>query len=181
MPLFGREHLPVMVMGSCELTNYTCVRCRRNEMNYIWIEHECVAGLDGCDSDDSNPLERNSLRGFHCLRCRDELLFREIFEFLKRRLPSFAQEILSFVRRQPYRDLRARRLYRICIGRPYSTNVLWELKQFVENQLRSRRGSAVLRKANIDVIDYIVSFLTWGNGKTRPEEWNYPSPVPEFP
>ena len=175
---FGRSYMwscERLAMGSIELTAYTCARCFRDEMNFFWLDHEAACPLVGYESDDDD-VPGNGVLGFHCLRCRDELAFRDICEFLQRKLDPFsALYILSFVRRQPYRDLRARRLYRICMGKPYSTNVLWELKQQVEDQVRGFRGRkrkhCVFVKENIDAIEYIVSFLTWETGLSRQGEW----------
>ena len=151
-----------------DLGNYNCVRCQRTETDYWgWMEDDDI---------------------FLCLRCRDQHFHKQVFKWLMNKLPFLlAQLILSFVRRQPFRELNRVRLTRILNGAPWTHNAIWNCRQQMEAQFGSlglRRGAggrryllgcAHLRHANIDLIAYILTFLIDhnNNGDTLPSEWNH--------
>ena len=162
-------------MGSVLLDCLTCVKCCRAEMDYF--------GTNVDRPDAGDPEEDPGF--FLCLRCRDEVLYKEVFRHMTQRLRAsdVAQRVLCFVRRQPFRALEEARLTRILVGKPWSTNWLWDLHLNIERQISAHGaqrpnggrwfavGSAHLRQAHVDIIGWILSFLTCESGQIRIGEW----------
>ena len=162
-------------MGSAPLDCLTCVKCFRAEMDYF------STNVDRPDTGDPDA----DAGFFLCLRCRDEVLYKDVFRHMTQRLRAsdVALRVLCFVRRQPFRALEEARLTRILVGKPWSTNMLWDLNQEIEKQISALGvqrpnggrwfavGSAHLRQARVDVIGWILSFLTCESGQTRIGEW----------